>query len=808
MRHEVEWRAEHVLVPGERHEAARLAHDQLRGGDVDRAAAPQRHHPVEPRRGDLAQRRGHRPERAQPVGLLGQPVGRLADPARVGGLDAQQLEPPVAAAALAGVDRQPPFVEPRALVTERGPPLRGPEGVDVPEEDVGHRRPARHRDRDRVVRQPALGVDRAVDRVDHHERVGIAVVDRSALLADRREAQALVVQRLELAEDRLLRLGVDDQRAVAALAARADLEHPLGRARRLGEDAAQRVGRAAAQLQPVRVLRTIGDAHRAYPTVVSPTPAQLEAVTHPGGPLLVLGGAGTGKTTVLRERFAWLVREQGLAPESILVLTVSQPGADALRERLESGLDGGFEELTVTTVHGFCAHVLHDEALEAGLDPFATPVAPADRLAMLRERTAELPLASHDTRGNPSQLIGSIVARIDRLKDELVSHEDYRAWAETLGPEADREREFAAIYAAHDRWLQESGTRDFGDLVVDAFRLLRTTPRVRARVSARFRHVLVDELQDANFAQCLLLRLLAGEHGQISAAGDDDQAIHRLRGAAAKNLRDFEAEWPGVTVVLLEDSLRCPERILGAARAVAEPAPDRIEKVLRGEPGGEVAFWRCESERAQAQAVAAEIERLVAREERRGDETSGRGTIAPEDICVLVRSVRNEGQAVAVALEERAVPHRLAGAATFFQRAEVRDLLAWLRLLVDPGDAGAVVRALARPPVELRAIDIARCTQIARRRKLDMVAALGAALESPQIPPEARERIRTFFKLYRAASAALDSARPDLYVHRLIERLGLRRQLLFAASVEVVERLLNLAKFGELAAPHPPRSPP
>jgi DNA helicase-2/ATP-dependent DNA helicase PcrA len=533
--------------------------------------------------------------------------------------------------------------------------------------------------------------------------------------------------------------------------------------------------------------------------VVSLTPRQLEAVAHPGGPLLVLGGAGTGKTTVLCERFAWLVRDQGLAPESILTLTVSEPGADTLRERLETSLDGGFEELTVATVHGFCAHVLHDEALEAGLDPFATPVTPADRLAMLLERIDELPLASHDIRGNPSQLIGSIVGRIDRLKDELVSHEDYGAWAETLGPQADREREFAAIYAAHDRWLQESGTRDFGDLVLDAFRLLRTQPRVRARVTERFRHLLVDELQDANFAQGLLLRLLAGEHGQLSAAGDDDQAIHRLRGAAAKNLRDFEADWPQATVIRLEESHRCPERIVTAARAVVAPASDRIEKTLTGNqahPPGEVAFWQCGGERAQAQAVAAEIERLVARED-----------VAPEDICVLVRSVRNEGQAVAVALEERAVPHRLAGAAAFFQRAEVRDLLAWLRLLVDPSDAGAVVRALARPPIELRAIDIARCTQIARRRKLDMVGALGAALESPQIPPEARERIRTFFKLYRAASNALDSSRPDLYVHRLIERLGLRRQLLFAASVEVVERLVNLAKFAELAAGYVRRAP-
>ena len=209
-----------------------------------------------------------------------------------------------------------------------------------------------------------------------------------------------------------------------------------------------------------------------------------------------------------------------------------------------------------------------------------------------------------------------------------------------------------------------------------------------------------------------------------------------------------------------------------------------------------MAFWACASERAQAQAVAAEVERLIARED-----------VAPEDVCVLVRSVRSEGQAVAVAFEERAVPYRLAGAAAFFQRAEVRDLLAWLRLLVDPGDAGAVVRALARPPVELRAIDLARVTQIARRRKLDMVAAMGAALESPQIPPEARDRIHTFLGLYRAAAAAIDSARPDLYVHRLIERLGLRRQLLFAASTEVVERLRNLAKFAELASAYVRRAP-
>ncbi len=319
---------------------------------------------------------------------------------------------------------------------------------------------------------------------------------------------------------------------------------------------------------------------------------------------------------------------------------------------------------------------------------------------------------------------------------------------------------------------------------------------MRERLARRQRHVLVDELQDASFAQGLLLRLLVAGHGNVTAAADDDQSIHRFRGAATKNVHDFRAEWPNATVVTLEESHRCGEEILRAAAAVVAPVADRLDKELHGEAGGVVAFWRCASERAQAQAVAAEVERLVARED-----------VAPEDVCVLVRSVRSEGQAVAVAFEERAVPYRLSGASAFFQRAEVRDLLAWLRLLVDPGDAGAVVRALARPPVELRAIDLARVTQIARRRKLDMVAALAAALESPQIPPEARERITQFLRLHRAAAAAIDSTRPDLYVHRLIERLGLRRQLLFAASTEVVERLQNLARFAELAADYAHRSP-
>jgi len=234
--------------------------------------------------------------------------------------------------------------------------------------------------------------------------------------------------------------------------------------------------------------------------------------------------------------------------------------------------------------------------------------------------------------------------------------------------------------------------------------------------------------------------------------------------------------------------------VMNTAWALAGVGPG--ESPADSVDAGEVEFWRCDGERAQAQAVAAEIERLLSRE-----------GVPPGRVAVLVPEIALEGQAVSVALEERAVPHRLIGELAFFQRAEIRDLLAWLRLLADPSDAAAVVRALARAPIGLRSIDIARCTQIARRRKLDMVAALAAATESPQVPPEARERIRLFLKLYRAGSAQVDTVRPDLYVHRLIERLGLRRQQLFAAQADVVERLRALARFGELAAAFVMRNP-
>jgi DNA helicase II / ATP-dependent DNA helicase PcrA len=504
-----------------------------------------------------------------------------------------------------------------------------------------------------------------------------------------------------------------------------------------------------------------------------------EALRHRGGPLVVLGTAGSGKTRLIEQRFGWLVSE-GCRPERIVVGAPSSGRAGALRGRIESALDRGYEQLCVGGPVELAALIL-------GWDSESSLLGAGDRLTMLVERIDELSLQQHDFGGSAVALLGRFVRRIDRLKAELIGAEQFATWAASLdGVDAGAEREFAAVYDAHERMLSEAGARDQGDIVRDALKLARMQP-------PRFDHVLFDDAQELGFAAATLVEVLGG--AELTVTGDPAQSANRLRCAGPERMRSF-AEAEGARVVALARSFRCSGRILSAARAVVGDDPGTLAETAGDDRSEDTAFWRCDNRRGQAQSAASEIERLIAHE-----------GVDPGAIAVLVPGIIDDGQAIAVALEERAVPHRLVGEAAFFQRAEIRDVLAWLRLLADPTDAAAVVRALARPPIDLRSVDIARCTQIARRRKLDMVGALAAATESPQVPPEARERIRVFLKLYRSGITAIDTTRPDLYVHRLIERLGLRRQQLFAAQADVVERLRALAQFGELASNYVGRAP-
>jgi DNA helicase II / ATP-dependent DNA helicase PcrA len=460
--------------------------------------------------------------------------------------------------------------------------------------------------------------------------------------------------------------------------------------------------------------------------------AQQRAIRHGDGPLLLRGAAGTGKTEALARRLARLGGGE-VDPDRVLVIAATQATARRLQARAEALLRAPYEELWIGTWPAICERLLRAHSTAAGLNPFFDVLGPAERLAMMLDHLDELPLRNHEIRGNPAGLLARLLAQIDVLK------------AGSDPPEPD----LAQFCAAHDRIVAASGNLDEGDVLLTLGKLVHERPEIRTEIATRFVHLMVDEYEDVTPAQETILARLAEENPNHT------YAFGLGEGLDSSNELDFDGE-----VLELEEQFRKPA----------------------------VRFWRCSNERAQAQAVAREVEHLLSE-----------GT-PPEAVCVLIDDPAANGGPVAAAMEERGVPFHLAGPAALFQRPEVRDAIAWLRVLAAPDDSPAAARALTRPPIELRAADLARLTTIARRRKVDMVSACEAALESPQIPPEGRERIQAFLKLYGEASAALEERRADVFVRRLIERVGLRRQRLFAAEPEVAERLLGLSRLAELAS--------
>ncbi|MDQ5895421.1 MAG: ATP-dependent helicase UvrD/PcrA, partial [Actinomycetota bacterium] len=488
--------------------------------------------------------------------------------------------------------------------------------------------------------------------------------------------------------------------------------------------------------------------------------------------LLIRGGAGTGKSTALRERVVQL-NAQGLDPSKVALIASTDRSAAAHRLRLEEDLPGPYESLSVFTWEGLAEEILRHRPVEAGLGPSFEVVGAAERLAMLLARVDDLPLRNHQIRGNPSGLLRELLVGIDRAKRQ--------------GEEGG---ELAELIELHDRLLAAADLLDRNDLPRIATGLLGNEA-LAAEVIGRFPHLVIDELEDLHPARAGLLgKLAAAGPESIVASFDSSRAIY---GPGAEE-RFLEA-CPAPKEFTLNEAWRMSEVRIKAARAALGPGPlPEGEWEARGDEGS-VRYWRPASPRAEAQAAAREVELQIAA-----------GTPA-EELAIAVPDVNSQGVGVVGALAERGIPARPGGGAALFRQPEVRDTIAWLRALTDPTDARAVTRALMRPPTELRSLDLAKLTQISKRRKLDMISACEASLESPQMAPEARQRIEGFLTLYRAAAGALDTRRPDAYVRRLIERIGFRRQRLFAARPETAERLLGLSRLAEIATDFSRRDP-
>jgi DNA helicase-2/ATP-dependent DNA helicase PcrA len=522
--------------------------------------------------------------------------------------------------------------------------------------------------------------------------------------------------------------------------------------------------------------------------------AQREAVLHGDGPLLVLAGAGSGKTRVIVHRIAHLVRAAGVLPWQILAVTFTNKAAGEMRERLERLLGPEANDLWVQTFHAFGARFLRREAAAAGLAASFAIYDDDDQIRLVKRIMAEIGAADGEPL-TPRQAL----SRIDRWKNAALLPE------EVAPGEYDVEGELAReIYARFEKALARAGAVDFGDLLVKPVRLLEGDERVRSRWAGRFRHLLVDEFQDTNPVQYRLLRLLAGGRRNVCVVGDDDQAIYRWRGADVSNILGFDADFPGTRVVKLEQNYRSTRNVLDAAHAVISKARRRREKRLWTErdAGAPLALLVGQDEHDEAERIA----RAVVEERARG--TAG------DEIAVLYRT-NAQSRPVEAALRAARVPYVIVRGTSFYDRAEVKDAAAYLRLALSPRSDLDLERVVNRPPRGIGEKTVERLRAHANARGISLFEALGERDAIGDLKPAARRALGEFHAIVAGLAAEAPAMEAGIAVQETLRRSGLLARLGEERTDEAAERAENLAElvaaareFDEsLVGEPPPRDP-
>jgi DNA helicase-2/ATP-dependent DNA helicase PcrA len=496
-------------------------------------------------------------------------------------------------------------------------------------------------------------------------------------------------------------------------------------------------------------------------------PPQKEAVLHGEGPLLILAGAGSGKTRVIVHRIVYLIRERGVPPWQILAVTFTNKAAGEMRERVQQLLGGG-ELPLISTFHSACARILRREIRHLGYEGNFTIYDDKDAEKLLKEIITGLNL---DEKRYPAKLFA---AAIDECKNAGRCPED-------LAGDDYFQEKLSRVYAAYQERLKKCNALDFGDLMLLTVRLFETVPEVLERYREKFRWILVDEYQDTNPIQYRLIRLLAGERRNLCVVGDDDQSIYRWRGADIRNILDFEKDFPGVKVVKLEQNYRSTQTILTAAGTVVAENRGRKAKTLWTEnPGGELIIYRkLESEREEARFVCRETERHL----RRGGKLS--------DVAVFYRT-NAQSRVVEDAMVADALPYHMVGGMRFYERLEIKDVLAYLKVLENPADEIALKRIINTPSRGIGHATVDKIAEQAARRGIPLFEALRQAAGGELLSAGPRGKIAGFVTLLESFRALVDTVPIAELASRIIEESGYAARLKDEQSDEARDRLDNL----------------
>jgi DNA helicase II / ATP-dependent DNA helicase PcrA len=507
-------------------------------------------------------------------------------------------------------------------------------------------------------------------------------------------------------------------------------------------------------------------------------PVQREAVAATEGPVLVVAGAGSGKTRVLTYRIAHLVRDLRVPPSAVLAITFTNKAANEMKERVGALVGGAVRSMWVSTFHSACVRILRREAARLG---YRSGFSIYDEQDSLRLVTACLKDLDIDPKRLPPR---NVRAAISNAKNELIDFESFQSQDSGFYHER-----VADVYRLYQQRLLAASAMDFDDLLMVTVALFGAFPDVLAEYQNRFRYVMVDEYQDTNKAQYTLVQQITASHRNLCVVGDSDQSIYRWRGADVRNILDFEKDYPDARVIVLEQNYRSSETILEAANAVIANNPRRQPKRLWSDRGAGVKIVRFEGEDEHDEAgfVADQVEAL---------EDEG---LNPSDIAVFYRT-NAQSRVLEDVFVRRGIPYKVVGSVRFYERREIKDAVAYLRMIVNPDDEVAVKRIINEPKRGIGDTTVAHVDRFAETHRIPFLEAVGRSGEISRLNAGALRRLEDFKAVEEKVRHAAETNGVEAAVRSVVDDTGYGSALENERTIEALGRLENLRELQSVAA--------
>lgn len=498
---------------------------------------------------------------------------------------------------------------------------------------------------------------------------------------------------------------------------------------------------------------------------------QLQAVTTINGPLLIVAGAGSGKTRVITNRIAYLI-EKGIAPYSILALTFTNKAAEEMKERIGRIVNpSAAEKIWAGTFHSVFAKILRIEAQKIGYTNSFSIYDADDQLSAVKNIMNKLGIPAQDC--NPN----AVKSRISWAKNLMISWKDYLN--ERKLP---FDNHVSKIYQEYENRLIQSNSMDFDDLLLNMITLFNKSKETLEKYQNRFKYILVDEYQDTNRAQYIIINRLAEVFKNICVVGDDAQSIYHWRGADIRNILDFQKDYPNAKIIRLEQNYRSTKNILGAAASVIKHNPNQIPKDLwtANPEGDKIDIIPCDNEYKEADAIANRVKKKLLS-----------GNYSAKDIAILYRT-NAQSLSLENAFRLKAIPYMIIGGLSFYKRKEIKDVLAYLRLVLNPNDDEALLRIVNEPPRGLGATSISHIKQYATKYSIPLLEAMNQAEKIEQLQDRAVKISKQFVELINKYAVAKDNLHPSELVFSYIDETGLPKMFQEIDTEESLDRWNNI----------------